>query len=923
MKRSRCKSMITVIEMKRAPGCVVILFLALVILTGRVLTCSAASQTVDVTANGDNITISVNGTTVKFDQAPYIANGRTMVPVRFVSEALGAQVSWDNITKTVKITTDKVIELKIGSTEARIDGDSITLDAPAEIAGGRTMVPLRFVSEALGAQVLWHQGNQIASPNPVGKTLFSDNLDSGSTNWSMDDGWRLDNIDGNSVLIGSGHKWARLNGNSWDNYALKAKFKVSKGTIHINYRHSDTSEGPQRYFIGIGNSAVYLSKQRGNEFNDLARAPLELDNGWHEIEIRAYGDILNVLIDNNLVVLYKDSDSPISAGGIAFETLDDSEALIDDIAVRETLPGEIDDGTKPGNIQNTPKSGVLQRDETWSGEIHVVGQLVVPQGITLTIEPGTTVKFKHSRDYKNFAKGGLVVDGGVLKAIGSPDKPIWFTSDADKPINGDWEGIAIENSKNGNIIDHAIVEYAFIGIRFWTSSGTVSNTIVRWINAEGIYMERSNPVIESCTIYGTGYNGIAMEQFNDVVLRNNKIFNSQGTGIHGEATKALVENNIIRNSKYGITFDDFSNAVLRNNLIENISKEGTHFYFNSTGKLFSNIIRNTGTGIIAVEGNLTANNNDIYNNMKNLELGNMQNVDIQKNWWGSNNENEIKTKTDSDIEVFFSPFLSEVSMKIPELIFDYQDVRGSNLGYTPGDPNDQYPYIYADRDETRRVVKKICGKKEGFGEASFGWSLAWDGKYLWRSLHAGSGELIKIDPETGQIVANIGNPGIAQDRGIAFDGQHLWVNDFSAKKVFEVDPATGNILSSFKIPEMGSGSSGIAWDGEYLYLVSWLKHDELYKVDRKGNLIGILKLDKEGGASITFDGQYFWTTPSGKGVRKFDKQGKLVGEIYAAAFGGEAIAHDGKYLWILHRTQEQWSDPKLYKIEVINDQILK
>lgn len=599
----------------------------------------------------------------------------------------------------------------------------------------------------------------------------------------------------------------------------------------------------------------------------------------------------------------------------------------------EPLPGEEapPTPTPPEKVLPPPpkvvtKIGPLRQNETWSGEIFIPGMVEVPQGVTLTIEPGTVVKFRHSRDYKNLGRGILLVNGGTLRAIGTPEEPIWFTSDAEEPINGDWEGIAIEDSKAENIIKYSIVECAFIGIRFWTSSGSVANTIVRWINAEGIYMERSEVVVENNTIYGTGYNGIAMEQFNDVIIRNNKIIDNQGSGIHGEATKAVIENNIVRNSRTGITFDDFSEAVLRNNLIENIRNEALHFYVDSTGNLFFNEIRNSGIGVSSFGSRLIANNNDIYNNAKNIEISSMHEVDLRENWWGSTNKADIKEKIHSDTEVSFEPFLNEESVSIQEPVFDYQDVKKTELGYIPGDPEDKYPYIYADEDETRRVVKKICGEKEGFGEYGFGWSLAWDGRYLWRTRHAGAGDFVKIDPETCEIVASFENLGIAQDRGIAFDGKSLWVNDFSALKVFEIDPETGKILSSFQIPEMGSGSSGIAWDGQYLYLVDWLKRGQpgapLYKVDREGNLIDIIELEEAGGASITFDGQYFWISPSGRGIRKFDKQGKLVGEIYAAAFGGEAIAHDGKYLWVLHRTQELWNEPKLYQIEVINDKIL-
>ena len=62
------------------------------------------------------------------------------------------------------------------------------------------------------------------------------------------------------------------------------------------------------------------------------------------------------------------------------------------------------------------------------------------------------------------------------------------------------------------------------------------------------------------------------------------------------------------------------------------------------------------------------------------------------------------------------PFLNEESVNIQEPLFDYQDVKKTELGYIPGDPEDKYPYIYAGEDETRRVIKKICGEKEGFGE---------------------------------------------------------------------------------------------------------------------------------------------------------------------------------------------------------------
>lgn len=104
----------------------------------------------------EKITVKVNGEVVKFDTEPYIDNGRTMVPIRFISEALGAKVDWNGTYRLVTITFDETkIEQKIGKTVAIVNNQEVTFDVPAIIKNDRTMVPVRFVSEALGANVEW------------------------------------------------------------------------------------------------------------------------------------------------------------------------------------------------------------------------------------------------------------------------------------------------------------------------------------------------------------------------------------------------------------------------------------------------------------------------------------------------------------------------------------------------------------------------------------------------------------------------------------------------------------------------------------------------------------------------------------------------------------------------------------------------
>ena len=108
-------------------------------------------------------TVEVNLKQIQFpDQQPYIKNNRTMIPVRFISEAMGANVFWERDGKSVvtiegKETSGKAITLylQLGDAFAMVNGEKKAFDAPAELIEGRVCIPLRFVSEALGASVRW------------------------------------------------------------------------------------------------------------------------------------------------------------------------------------------------------------------------------------------------------------------------------------------------------------------------------------------------------------------------------------------------------------------------------------------------------------------------------------------------------------------------------------------------------------------------------------------------------------------------------------------------------------------------------------------------------------------------------------------------------------------------------------------------
>lgn len=115
-------------------------------------------------SSSNDVTVKVDGNIVSFpDAKPYIDinSNRTMVPIRFIAEEMGCAVGWDGSLRVVYINKDKTsVELKIGASKALLNGKVITLDTEAIINKDRTFVPLRFVSEALGADVKWNNNTR-------------------------------------------------------------------------------------------------------------------------------------------------------------------------------------------------------------------------------------------------------------------------------------------------------------------------------------------------------------------------------------------------------------------------------------------------------------------------------------------------------------------------------------------------------------------------------------------------------------------------------------------------------------------------------------------------------------------------------------------------------------------------------------------
>ncbi|HVS47259.1 MAG TPA: copper amine oxidase N-terminal domain-containing protein [Verrucomicrobiae bacterium] len=130
--------------------------------------------------------VVVNGQTVTFDQPPIERAGRVFVPLRGVFERLGASVVYQN--GLIDATGNgREIALHIGSTQATVNGQSQYLDVAPFLIGSRTLVPLRFVAQALGAAVAWNQSantviitggngvNQATAPPAVNASFYLNN----------------------------------------------------------------------------------------------------------------------------------------------------------------------------------------------------------------------------------------------------------------------------------------------------------------------------------------------------------------------------------------------------------------------------------------------------------------------------------------------------------------------------------------------------------------------------------------------------------------------------------------------------------------------------------------------------------------------------------------------------------------------------
>lgn len=213
-------------------------------------------------------------------------------------------------------------------------------------------------------------------------------------------------------------------------------------------------------------------------------------------------------------------------------------------------------GTAAAGPQDYVK-GVMREDTIWSGEVTITGQTVVKKGATLTILPGTTVRFLWiDEDGDGIGDSELNVEGRIL-ARGEKNKGITFTSGKTDPQIKDWTFIMVSTNKD-SIFEYCTFEYAFSAIQVHYSSATIRNCLFRR-NFEGVRFSTTAVDILNCDFIGNYY-AIRFEANGSRanVLRNRIEGNRYGIFPvqRSTSTVKIEQNNITGSSEYQVYFGD-------------------------------------------------------------------------------------------------------------------------------------------------------------------------------------------------------------------------------------------------------------------------------------------------------------------------------------------------------------------------------
>lgn len=275
----------------------------------------------------------------------------------------------------------------------------------------------------------------------------------------------------------------------------------------------------------------------------------------------------------------------------------------------------------------TRVGGTLREDTAWTkaGSPYVVtGDVIVPKNITLSIDPGVTVRFKRdipsreglsSSDLEILVRGTLVVQGAAQDTV-------YLTSDADDPRWTDWQGIIADGPDARVNLNAVIVDFANEGVKCLEGSSlTAKHVTIRACNFKGIYLIGGKADLD------------------DVVLT--AVGNEGGTGIGldlDRGASVTMNNSYVVGVQNGIIFSRDSKGTIDNTIVSNCISRGVVIR-KSNPELSNCTITQNEYGIILSAGAepVIHNNNIFDNNVLDVDLREYREetkLDLTKNWWG-------------------------------------------------------------------------------------------------------------------------------------------------------------------------------------------------------------------------------------------------------------------------------------------------
>ena len=299
--------------------------------------------------------------------------------------------------------------------------------------------------------------------------------------------------------------------------------------------------------------------------------------------------------------------------------------------------------------------GALTEDTALSadGSPYVISaDIIVPTGITLTVEPGAALRFQAGR--------ALRVEGGRLVAEGTSSQPILFTRDGADP----WGAVVFQDSHADNCIVYATIEYARVaeanqywqGVIAYDSDLRVERSIIRHLGLMGLTLERSQAQILDNEIYDVGLDGIHVVG-GEVVARGNHVYEAyEGIELEHMFTPAVLSDNHVHHITDDCIDFDASLAVVERSELHHCGNKGISISYGSAVTLTNNLIYASAEGI-AVQDGSTARivNNTVVDNQLGvglhkhyLESGGIATL-VNCILWGNGTELELRDGSRVDV----------------------------------------------------------------------------------------------------------------------------------------------------------------------------------------------------------------------------------------------------------------------------------